>query len=82
MTKESLERAKQLEHRSKMLSGQLKELRKLERESVPFALCSQITERAILLDDLPKDTQNAVIDLLVGAFSREIAKAEDELAAM
>lgn len=82
MTRELLERANELESCSTALNKQLKELHKLERELVPFALCSQITDRAILLDYLPQDTQNAVIDLLVGAFSREIAKVEAELAEM
>lgn len=79
MTEEIRNRANCLANRKTALSNQLKELQKLEREPAPFALCSRHTENGVVLDDLPKATLDAVVDLLVGAFAREIAKAEDEL---
>ena len=80
MTTEQLDRANALRDRSTRLNEQLKELRKLEREPVPFALCSQATTHGVMTDDLPQAARDAVIDALVGAFSREIARAEAELA--
>ena len=79
MTKELLERANALHNRSVALKNQLDELQKLEREPTSFALCSRYTDKGLVLDDLPKATLDAVVDLLIGAFAREIAKAEDDL---
>lgn len=79
MTEEIRNRANCLANRKTVLNNQLKELQKLEREPVPFVLCSRHTESGVVLDDLPQTYLDAVVDLLVGAFSREIAKAENEL---
>lgn len=76
MTRELLERANALHNRKISLNNQLNELQKLEREPAPFVLCSRHTESGVVLDDLPQAYLDAVVDLLVGAFSREIAKAE------
>lgn len=78
MTKELLERANALHNRSVALKNQLDELHKLEREPAPFALCSRYTENGIVLNDLPQDTLDAVVDLLIGAFEREIAEISAE----
>ena len=78
MTKELLERANALHNRSVALKKQLDELHKLEREPVPFALCSRHTDKGLVLDDLPQATLDAVVDLLIGAFEREIAEISAE----
>ena len=80
MTKELLERANALHNRSVALKNQLDELHKLEREPASFALCSRYTENGIVLNNLPQATLDAVVDLLIGAFAREIAKVSAEFA--
>lgn len=80
MTEELRERANALHNRSVALKNQLDELQKLEREPTSFALCSRCTDKGLVLDDLPKATLDAVVDLLIGAFAREIAKVSAEFA--